>query len=643
MELGGCLCRAKLLAPHTPFGDRMRRLLRAGAALLVTAALVAAAAPRWLSSCTTVRGVQLGGSVRPDGDGKDDLAHAVTVHSATNDQLMGLEVTHEGVTTRLALRDIGPGAGNLLQLDCGDSSTGKQAEWHGLGLGVDAGPHAPGEEALPWHERRHGHTHAWGTLFAATRQQQTLRSVSRSLIEWIRVLHRTDDHLRASSRTERGTAHGGIAIVLPPANSSQQPEDYLKSLMKCRLRLLPLVRNGLTASSVRLVLLPATGPDSVLPNATTVLLDAFEDLPLTALCSSGWDSETAVVLGPRGQDPSLLQAEASSRSRPSNAAGASVPLDVEDDEAEAAAAADGFESLSLLELQTNAKAKMIPMLAQIMEPFMNEAMNLIVNPTVNRLMPDAGGETGPETNNERLPDETDGDLGEIIAVRLKAEVMNVASDAITKRIGATLSVALTRTIGGYLLAALPVDEVGGVDVMVDEAAGRLERLAPAAVSSEVTPRLYEALMPAVLKAVGLATAHAVVPALAAGLQPLRGAPMTMGRISTPERAKHCQQCTEAYLDTQHLYATGELTHEAPVHPGVLRHCRLCFSPAGAESDYFAYYGMYITHWYGEYYTEYWRLAAQEYLKKRKDQTEGSFTKEREDRFFTAMRGAERDK
>jgi hypothetical protein len=469
-------------------------------------------------------------------------------------------------------------------------------------------------------------------------------------MDWIRVLHRTDDHVRASSRLERGTAHGGLAIVLPPANGSTVS---LAGMSDCRIQLVLPSSGARAAESARLLLVPDPRHAPAWLNETRTVLDASRSLALSTLCVGGWKSETAVVLSSShsGKSPypshlvsSLLQedeeeAEEAEAATPDGR----VPLDREDDEAEAGAAADGFEALSLLELQTNAKAKMIPMLAQIMEPFMNEAMNKIVNPVVNRLMPDAGGETGPETNNERLPDETDGDLGEMVAVRLKAEVMNVASDAITKRIGATMSVALTRTLGGYLLAALPVDEVGGVDVMVSEAADRLERLVPAAVSSEVTPRLYQALMPAALKSVALATAHAVVPALAAGLQPLRGAPLTIGQLSTPERAKHCQECTEAYLDVQHQYAVGELKEEAPVHPGILRHCRLCFSPAGAESDYFAYYGMYITHWYGEYYTEYWRLAAEEYMKKRKEETEGSFTLERQDRLFTAMRGAKRDK
>ncbi|KAA0152351.1 hypothetical protein FNF29_03917 [Cafeteria roenbergensis] len=355
--------------------------------------------------------------------------------------------------------------------------------------------------------------------------------------------------------------------------------------------------------------------------------------------AEAWSHETAVIVAEGAAsraDESLLQTAAGSSAEAVAAAAAAHSAGLPG----TAADPDGWAGVSLIELQANARARSIPMVKQIMDPVVNEAMNKIANPMVNQLMPAGGGETGPETSNEALPAQTDGDLGAMIAVRLKAEVMNVAADALSHRLGSTLSSALTRTLGSYLLAVLPTDDVGGAEAAVGAASRLLESSLPAAASAEVTPRLYNALFPALLKAVALATSHTVVPALAAGLQPLRGAPASSPQDGTPQRKEHCDACLRAYLDARNLIAKGESEGESDPSPETLRHCRLCFSPLGLESDMMAYHALHLTHWYGEYYAEYWRLAAEEYLKKRAPHTEGPYSRKRHAEHHTAARGAE---
>ena len=459
--------------------------------------------------------------------------------------------------------------------------------------------------------------HAWGTLLRAASV-----TPKPELVRWVRHMLGTDDHVRARSSIHRGTAPGGLSLIVE-AGGAGTPLD------------------GCTLSAPDLVFVPSDAGAGARVSANETI--PFVDVVLDGACGEGgWREEEAVVIargsgesvnGSADGDPrdgaALLQRGGSGVGDPAAAPGGG------DASADAA-----WSPMSLVELRANARARFLPLLDIIFKGVMHEGMNKVGTPIVTQASAVVAGETGTEVSNEALPDQVDGDLGAMLAVRLKSEVTNVASDALTKRLASTLSAALTRTVGSHLLATLPTDDDGGVDVIVGEAAARVEASLPLAASSELTPRLYNALLPALLKSVALATAHAAVPALAAGLQPLRGRPAPMPQDGTSERRMHCDACLRAYLDAQHKYGAGEAKEQAEVSPETLRHCRLCSSPLGVESDKFAYHGMHLTHWYGEYYAEYWRQAAQEYLTKRAPQTEGRLPEARRARLFTAMRGAE---
>jgi hypothetical protein len=421
---------------------------------------------------------------------------------------------------------------------------------------------------------RHRHQHSWGAVLSTPDARQP------DLLEWVRVMLHTDDHMTARSRANRGTAHRGVVFVVGSSSG-------------CRLE---QVRPGLHVGS---------GSEDLLGSEGVSIDDA---------CAGKWSHEEAWLIQEQSEETgaSLLQEQSG----------------------------DSWKEMSLMELQANSKAKAIPLLKEILTPVVNEGVNQFGNPIFNEVMPDAGGEAGPETSQSEMSEQTPGDLSEMLGVAMGAEVSNAVADAVSHRIANTLSASLTRTVGSFLLRELSISENGnGPESIIEEAASLVERATPVAVSAEVTPRLYNALLPMLLKSIALTTAHSVAPALAAGLQPLRGAALTTGPNSTPERQEHCRQCLTAFLDAQNEYVKGTKKEQQALTPEVLRHCRLCFRPLGPESDYFAYHGLLLTHWYGEYYTEYWRQAAEKYLDKRRPFTEGPLTETRQAAFFDSLRGA----
>lgn len=630
-----------------------------GAALAIGLWLVlpidAAARPR--VSCATLDGLL----ARP-GAGQGALVQmqpvaVVTVQPNDSSWQVGLRVEqHEGEPALIPLRWLSPSRlASAVVLACPGDASGPGRAWSFVSASGEAprqrqGSSAAGGVAAP--------AHGWGSLLVASESRSSAAPVP-ELLRWVGAMHQTDDHMRARSRAERGTAPLGLAIVLPieaaqGAGGAAVAAEAARMLRGCSLQAAaagdPSVANGSTVARASLIMLPASlaGPTvdrrpAGLRNASSAagMGDAAGAPDSWSVDCGGvdeaWTHESAVVVAEEADanaGESFLQTSARTEAAAGAAAAHSTGLPG------TAADADGWGGVSLVELHANARARSIPMVKQIMDPVVNEAMNKIANPLVNQLMPAGGGETGPETANEALPSQTDGDLGAMIAVRLKAEVMNVAADALSHRLGSTLSAALTKSLGSHLLAVLPTDDVGGAEAAVGAAARLLESSLPAAASAEVTPRLYNALFPALLKAVALATSHTVVPALAAGLQPLRGAPAEAPQDGTPQRRAHCDACLRAYLDARHLIAKGDAEAEPEPSPETLRHCRLCFSPQGLESDMMAYHALHLTHWYGEYYAEYWRLAAEEYLKKRAPHTEGPYSRQRHAEHHTAARGAE---